>query len=220
MKNRHTKRGLVADLPKAKKALGQNWLTDERCLMAIVSSLDLCSRNVLEIGPGTGLLSAKIVQKLPRELVSVELDTDMIALLKRSLHDGSMQVPAGVEWSVYHGDALEYTPLWSEYVIVANIPYYITSPLLFRYLAQIENPPQEMVILMQKEVGEKILQKHGSSRLAVTIAFCCHDIQKIIDVPSSAFVPAPKVDSVALKFTLKPGFDRALYSRLDGLLAL
>jgi len=97
----------------------------------------------------------------------------------------------------------------SPYSVIANIPYYITSPILFRFLHELENKPEEMVILMQKEVGEKILgaKNRRHSSLSLALEFSCETIGKICGVPKEYFIPAPKVDSIVLSFRRKKIYD-------------
>ena len=104
---------------------------------------------------------------------------------------------------------MKYTPELSFYSVIANIPYYITSPILFRFLHELENKPEEMVILMQKEVGDKILRKKGynNSYLSLALEFSCKNIEEICLVEKGNFIPAPKIDSNVLYFQKNPEYD-------------
>lgn len=108
---------------------------------------------------------------------------------------------------IIHKNILEFSPDKNPYSVIANIPYYITSPILFHFLyAENFFPPEEMVILMQKEVGEKILanpKKNHFSYLSLAMYQACEKIEPICLVPKNAFEPAPKVDSIVLRFTIK-----------------
>ncbi len=193
----------------AKKGLGQNFLVDEKALESIVSSADLQKTDhVIEVGPGTGYLTEKLLQKAGH-VTSVELDKQMCEILKERFGEdekftlvnedildsdvisearrrGSASAPSGVH----------------TYKVVANIPYYITSPLLKKFL-QSKTPPTLMVFLVQKEVAQKVTGKTGKS--LITIETQLFGKPEIVDiVPASSFYPAPKVDSAILKIEVYP----------------
>ena len=178
-----------------KKGLGQNFLVDENAMNQIISAADLKKGdNIIEVGPGTGLLTEHLFAKA-KKVVSVEYDPDMVKILKRRFGSvGNLQV--------VHSDALKYRIADAcfkdmGYKVVANIPYYITSPLIKHFL-QSEQRPRLMVILVQKEVAEKICGITGKSLITIeTQLFGKPEIVSI--VPSGSFYPAPKVDSAVLK---------------------
>lgn len=110
------------------------------------------------------------------------------------------------EISIYHQDVLSFIPQYESYSLVANIPYYITSPILFHFLYHVPQTPLEMVIMMQREVGEKILalsKKRHYSLLSLALYEACESIEAIRLVPRTAFRPAPKVESIVLRFRTK-----------------
>lgn len=128
--------------------------------------------------------------------------------------------------TLYHQDVLKFTPIYDDYSVIANIPYYITSPILFHFLyptlqdsnTQTYLPPQEMVIMMQEEVGEKILagraRKPHHSYLSLAMELACDDIEIVRSVGKESFDPTPKVDSIVLKFTVKSSHDREVEEKL------
>ena len=156
----------------------------------------------------------------PASLTLVELDTDMINILSERLEEDWSNFSSKIK--ILHQDVLKFSPTESQYSVIANIPYYITSPILFHFLyPYLENknfsPPEEMVILMQKEVGEKILEnfkKPKFSYLSLAMYEACEKIEKICLVPSTSFDPAPKVDSIVLKFSVKKNRDFSLEKKL------
>lgn len=179
----------------AKKSLGQNFLVDEKAFDKIIEVADLKpSDNIIEVGPGTGFLTERLIQKVSH-VTSVELDKDMVDLLK-----GRFEKVKNLD--LIQSDILNFriqdsgfriTP----YKVVANIPYYITSPLLKHFL-QSEHRPSSIVVLVQKEVAEKIVGKTGKSLITIeTQLFGRPEIVGI--VPAKSFYPAPKVDSAILK---------------------
>lgn len=98
-------------------------------------------------------------------------------------------------------DVLDYEPPFSNYQVIANIPYYITSPILDRFLYGASLRPEAMVILMQKEVAERIIAKDGKeSGLSLFCKNACSKIEHVANVPAGCFRPAPKVDSAVLRF--------------------
>lgn len=139
---------------KAKKSLGQNFLIDEETLFDISSSTRITGKNIIEVGPGYGALTEYIIRENPHVLTLVELDRDMIRILDDRLKNEWKNVSIFIE----NQDVLQFVPKEENYSVIANIPYYITSPILFRFLYDLPNPPDEMTIMMQKEVGEKILE--------------------------------------------------------------
>ncbi|MFA5917371.1 MAG: rRNA adenine dimethyltransferase family protein [Candidatus Gracilibacteria bacterium] len=178
---------------KAKKSLGQNFLVDENILDTIAITLDITGKNVLEIGPGYGSLTEKLLLQKPKSLHLVELDKNMIEILKDRVNNGEFKLQ-GTDFQIFNEDVLKFDvkfekpchcesneaiqkTLLSEkngllhtsqgqnsknYYLIANIPYYITSPILQKFLYNIENKPEKMLILMQKDVGDKILAGQNS----------------------------------------------------------
>ena len=188
----------------AKKKLGQNFLTDENKLQIIAQAYPLAGQNVIEVWPGYGALTEYILQEHPTSLDLVELDRDMIAILEDRL-DPASTYPLVAEWStvqILHKDVLKLEQIPEKSIIVANIPYYITSPILTHFLMHLHSHVDAMVIMMQREVAEKILAKKWKhSYLSISCHLFCREILLVTNVPASSFVPAPKVDSSVLLFT-------------------
>ncbi len=188
----------------AKKKLGQNFLTDENKLQIIAQAYPLAGKNVIEVWPGYGALTEYILQEHPTSLDLVELDRDMIAILEDRL-DPASAYPLVTEWStvqILHKDVLKLEQIPEKSIIVANIPYYITSPILTHFLMHLHSHVDAMVIMMQREVAEKILAKKWKhSYLSISCHLFCSEISLVTNVPASSFVPAPKVDSSVLLFT-------------------
>ena len=188
----------------AKKKLGQNFLTDENKLQIIAQAYPLAGQNVIEVWPGYGALTEYILQEHPTSLDLVELDQDMITILEDRL-DPASAYPLMTEWStvqILHKDVLKLEQIPEKSIIVANIPYYITSPILTHFLMHLHSHVDAMVIMMQREVAEKILAKKWKhSYLSISCHLFCREISLVTNVPASSFVPAPKVDSSVLLFT-------------------
>ncbi|OYV74020.1 MAG: ribosomal RNA small subunit methyltransferase A [Gemmatimonadetes bacterium 21-71-4] len=187
-------------LPPVRKSLGQHFLHDARALDRIVAALELTgAETVLEIGPGRGALTDRLVP-LARRLVLIEYDRALAALLRQRY--AAMPSVEVVEADVLATDfgALAGGP----FVLVGNVPYYITTPILFHAL---ERPrPDRVVYLVQREVAERIVAAPGSriyGALSVNIqAVATPEI--VARVPAGAFRPAPKVDSAIIRVVPRP----------------
>lgn len=205
---------------RAKKSLWQNFLIDEEILFQITSATHVHEKNIIEVGPWYGALTDFLIEQKPNTLTLVELDPDMIEILQER-HKAHW---SDFWWNIniIHQDILKFSPPQTPYSVIANIPYYITSPILFHFLypfleKNTFSSPEEMVILMQKEVGEKILEnikKPKFSYLSLTMHQACDVIEPICVVPNSAFDPVPKVDSIVLKFSIKKERDFILEKQL------
>lgn len=185
-----------------KRSLGQNFLVDENYLDRIVEAAELTQADaVLEIGPGLGGLTQRLVAQAGR-VVAVEIDERLIDLLRTRFADRP-------HFSVVQADILQVQPaaFFAEdsgpYKVVANLPYYITSAVL-RHLLEASQPPRSAVVMVQKEVAERICAAPGNlSLLAVSVQF--YAAPKIVQhVPAGAFYPRPKVDSAVLHLTVYP----------------
>lgn len=186
---------------KAKKHLGQNFLQDLGVLSKIIEASELTPEDtVVEIGPGRGFLTDELVNKAGK-VIAVELDEDLIPGLKAGFFKQK-------NFTLLHQDALSYDPPKEPYKLIANIPYYITSPILNHFLVEQfgggkvpggGNPPTLMVLMVQKEVAEKILakkEKHSVLSLQVRLF---GDPELVCIVHKHAFRPVPQVDSAVIK---------------------
>lgn len=174
--------------PVPKKALGQHWLTDPATLEFIAEAGQLSSNDtVLEIGPGPGSLTEVLVKKVG-QVVAVEYDQQLAADLPKN-------VPASNLTVIYH-DILTFnlSQLPAGYKVIANIPYYLTSKLL-RVLSEAKNPPSTIVLLIQKEVAERVAAKPGSLSLLGVSVQLYYQAHLGMVVPATLFSPPPKVDS-------------------------
>jgi len=180
---------------KAKKHLGQNFLHDEGVLKDIVEAGELSGADtVIEIGPGKGALTRELIPKAGK-VIAVEMDEDLIFPLK-------LEFVTEKNFQLIHGNALTFTPPEGAYKVIANIPYYITSPLLNHFLKEqfLEgNPPVLLVLMVQKEVAEKIVAKDGKHSLLSLEVQLFSDVELVRTVPASAFHPRPEVDSAVIK---------------------
>lgn len=178
----------------AHKGLGQNFLQDPAALETIVSAAGLQPEdNVLEIGPGLGSLT-RYLAVAAREVVAVELDKNLLAPLKTVL------VPyANVR--VVAGDILELSPkdlaLAQDYLVVANVPYYITSAVI-RHLLENEPKPRRVVLTVQNEVAKRVCARPGDMNLLALSVQVYGKPHIAAHIPAGAFFPVPRVDSAVL----------------------
>lgn len=188
------KQSMQIKTTKAKKHYGQNFLTNTEVLTKIFQAAEITEQdNVLEIGPGTGNLTQLLAEACPNYL-GLEVDLSLEKHLK--------------DFNVSFMDALEFrVDLHHQgYKLIANIPYYITSPILNHYLMQpsIHQTiiPERMILMVQKEVAEKICNPKKTSYLQTSIQTVA-DTEYLFTVPAKDFDPAPKVDSAVIKITPK-----------------
>lgn len=189
---------------KAKKSLGQNFLINEDVLDEITQITPITGSNILEIGPWFGALTQKLIQNQPSALTLVELDDLMVEILQDRIAQNDLDV-SHIQFEIIHKDILKVEPSFTDYKVIANIPYYITSPILYKFLYEVKNKPENMIILMQKEVWERIVNKK-SSVLSLFVQKKCTVSEKIF-VPRNFFSPPPKVDSSVLFFQIHDVFD-------------
>lgn len=188
----------------ALKSFGQNFLVSQSVLDKIIETAQLTPKDtVVEIGPGLGVLTFELAKKVSR-VIAIEKDRKMAEILQKNLIQNNI---SNVE--VINEDALKYKPLATNYKLVANLPYNVATAVIMSFL-EAENPPQQIVVMAQKEVAQRIIAKPPKmNKLAI---FCqLYSTPKIISyVPPTAFYPKPKVDSAILQLALKPpsGFDR------------
>ncbi|MDO8577291.1 MAG: 16S rRNA (adenine(1518)-N(6)/adenine(1519)-N(6))-dimethyltransferase RsmA [Candidatus Wildermuthbacteria bacterium] len=186
-----------------KKGLGQNFLVAKGILQKIIDAASLKKKDiVLEVGPGLGVLTKALAEKAKR-VVAVEKDPRMVDILLGTV---AKEHPNA---EIIEGDILSLIrlnfsklSLTKEYKVVANLPYYITSPIIRMFL-EAKVQPKVMVLMVQKEVAQRICAKPPEmSLLAVSVqAYAKPEIISI--VPKNAFWPQPKVDSAIVKITPK-----------------
>jgi 16S rRNA (adenine1518-N6/adenine1519-N6)-dimethyltransferase len=183
---------------RPKKSLGQHWLVSERVLAGILDAAEpLGGRLVVEVGPGTGMLTRGLLERGAR-VIAVEKDEELAARLE-----------AGERLRVVAGDILETNLrefVAEPYAVVANIPYYL-SGRLFRYFFEQAPRPGAMVLLVQQEVAERLTAGPGEMSL-LGLAAQLHALPELLfEVPPSAFRPAPRVSSAVVRLRL---FDEPL----------
>ena len=199
---------------RARKGLGQHFLVDDEALRKIIDSADLSPDDIIvEVGPGLGVLTRELAPRVKR-VIAVELDDRLAAMLKESMTSCE-------NVTVINDDILKISPAELlekeqviDYKVVANLPYYITSPVL-RHFLETSARPKIMVVMVQKEVAEVIAARPGQmSLLSVSVQF--YGEPEIVSfVPADSFYPAPEVDSAILRIVV-PDSPRVVVSNEEG----
>lgn len=187
------------------KQLGQNFLVSEGVFKKIVESADLRKTDtVLEIGPGFGVLTAELARKSAKVL-AVEKDRKMcVALLDNLKERGikNVQLAEGDILKLNVSELIKNCSLpTARYKLIANIPYYITSPVIRKFLEKEEIKPELIVLLVQKEVARRICAKPAKMSLLAISVQLFGNVKIEFYVPAGAFYPKPKVDSAVIKIT-------------------
>lgn len=181
---------------RAKKALGQHFLTDQGIAMTIVDSLGAGGvRNVLEIGPGMGVLTQYLLKRDDIDLKLVELDGESVEYLLTHF--------PGMQGKLYEMDYLKldaHLLFPGEYRVIGNFPYNISSQIFFKILED-KDRVTEVVCMIQKEVADRIAEKPGTKTYGIlsVLLQAWYDIDYIISVGSGAFCPPPKVQSAVIR---------------------
>lgn len=195
-----------------RKRFGQNFLVDEGVIAGIVTTIAPDPEdNLVEIGPGLGALTTPLLDRLAR-LQVVEIDRDLIARLRE-------RYPAD-RLVIHEGDVLrfDFAALGDKLRIAGNLPYNISTPLLFRF-AEFAGCIRDVHVMLQREVVERMVAAPGDSefsRLSVMLQYR-FDMENLFDVPANAFDPAPKVESAVVRLTPlsplpHPARDEAVFS--------
>lgn len=204
---------------KFSKSLGQNFLIDGNIVRRISEIADITDKDyVLEIGPGIGTLTEELAFNA-KKVVAVEIDEKLLPIL-----DETLQAHDNVE--IIHGDILnmDIIKIIDENMdggpikVVANLPYYVTTPIIAKLLEE-ESNIHSIVVMVQKEVGERIVASPGSKQygsLSVFVNFYTYP-EIGMKVPKTVFMPQPKVDSVIIKLKMKeklPKVDREVFFKV------
>jgi 16S rRNA (adenine1518-N6/adenine1519-N6)-dimethyltransferase len=183
---------------RLKKSLGQNYLIDSGALRRIIKAAEISKdEDVLEIGPGLGSLT-RLLAAGARRVVAVEIDGAMLPPLRKILNSFD-------NVRIVEGDILDFDPAQlmevSGYLVVANIPYYITSAIV-RHLVEASTKPSRMILTVQREVAQRICAGPGGMSLLSLSVQVYGEPSIIARVPAGSFYPAPKVDSAVVRIDL------------------
>ena len=185
---------------KAKKKLGQNFLINKDIIDEIVEKSGITKDDVvLEIGPGLGTLTKELIKSTKR-VIAVELDEDMVDILQKRFNEDNLEI---VNEDILKVDIFEYTKMYGPIKVVANLPYYITTPIVMKLLES-GYDITSITVMVQKEVGERICSTSDDrENSAITIGISYYaKASIIINVPKENFLPSPEVDSVVIKLDI------------------
>lgn len=187
-----------------KKSLGQNFLKDSNITEGIVNSVDYKDNNlVIEIGPGAGALTKKLLKKVDNAIL-YEIDTRLEDILKDELREFD-------NYELIFGDFLDRNVVddlekynYDNLYVVANLPYYATTPIISKIIED-GIPVREIVIMIQKEVADRLSADIGTKEYGQLTVFLNYffDIKKVFNVSKNCFVPRPNVDSAVIKMIRK-----------------
>jgi 16S rRNA (adenine1518-N6/adenine1519-N6)-dimethyltransferase len=194
---------------KTKKQFGQHWLRNEQVLDRIIAAAKIAPTDrILEIGPGTGILTRRLIPAASA-VVAVEIDRDLCALLVKKLGNVDNFLLLENDFLSLDVDSVltDFPKFQNANKVVANIPYNITGPILEKLLGNIvhpnERPFDSIVLLVQKEVGDRLYAKPSTKAfgaLSIRVQYLAH-CELICPVPARDFSPPPKVDSAVIRLT-------------------
>ncbi len=187
-----------------KKKFGQNFLIDENTLDLIVDNAQVnCNDYILEIGPGVGSLTQRLCH-LGKEVVAFEIDNSLVKILETEIKADNFRLVHDDFMKVNLEEMLDENRV---YKVVANLPYYITTPILFKLIEE-KVQISSMYVMMQKEVGERLSARQNTKQYnALTVIMqTFYDVQIVQEILRNSFMPAPNVDSVVVELKKK---DRA-----------
>jgi 16S rRNA (adenine1518-N6/adenine1519-N6)-dimethyltransferase len=194
---------------KTKKQFGQHWLRNEQVLDRIIAAAKIAPTDrILEIGPGTGILTRRLIPAASA-VVAVEIDRDLCALLVKKLGNVDNFLLLENDFLSLDVDSVlnDFPKFQNANKVVANIPYNITGPILEKLLGNIVRPNQKpfdsIVLLVQKEVGDRLYAKPSTKAfgaLSIRVQYLAH-CELICPVPARDFSPPPKVDSAVIRLT-------------------
>ncbi len=188
-----------------KKSLGQNFLIDQNILNIIANLGDITPNDiVLEVGPGTGNLTEKIIKKRPKKIVVIEKDKNLSIILKKKFYN---------DIEIINDNILNYNQdiFYNKKIIIfGNLPYNISTQILTSWIKinNLSNFCKKFILMFQKEVADRILAEHNSKnygRLSIISSWKL-DIKKVIDINPGSFFPSPKVKSTLLIFKPKVNY--------------
>tara|TARA_B100001939_G_scaffold221858_1_gene190915 strand:+ start:579 stop:1364 length:786 start_codon:yes stop_codon:yes gene_type:complete len=191
-------------LIKAKKSLGQNFLTDRAILEKITSIVPIKDRYILEVGPGTGNLTSFILKKAPRKLIVVEKDN----YLAQNLEETFLYKLSVINKDILEIDETKLSK--NKMTVFGNLPYNISTEILSRWITNFKEIFwfDHLILMFQKEVADRIIAKYNTSaygRLSI-LANWRLNIKKICDISPESFSPKPKIQSTLIHFTPKKNF--------------
>lgn len=181
---------------RAKKSLGQNFLRSKKALDSIIEAGDIKNTDtILEIGPGEGILTKRLLEKAGH-VVAIEKDNRLISGLRAQF----VQEISDRKLELIEADILSYKLQVTNYKLIANIPYYVTGEIIRKFLES-ENQPEKIVLLLQKEVAQRIVARDKKESILSLSVKIYGEPRYVATVQKESFSPKPKVDSAILSIS-------------------
>jgi len=187
---------------RPKKFLGQHFLKDRNIAQKIVNALSLEGDHeiIIEVGPGTGILTTYLLEQKRENLILIEIDRESVSYLRKNFNAENLTILEGDFLKMDLKDITE-----KELVIIGNFPYNISSQILFKILDH-RKQVKEVVGMLQKEVAERICASHGNKTYGIlsVLIGAYYTAEILFNVPPTVFTPQPKVDSAVMRLNRKP----------------
>ena len=188
-----------------KKSLGQNFLKDENIVKKILSTTKINNQNIIEVGPGYGVLTKSIINFNPKNLIIIEKDNDLYKYLKKKFNN--------LKITILNEDITNYNfSNIKKFKIISNLPYNISSKFLFKNLRLSKNI-SEIICMIQSELAEKYNYSNGKMNKFKFLTQYCSKYEIKFNVSPNVFYPKPKVNSKVVKFLIKN--QKINYKKLD-----
>ena len=190
---------------KPKKSLGQNFLTDNNIIEKIASITEIKNKNILEVGPGTGNLTSFLLKKKPKKFFALEKDKALYSLLISKFQN---------KIEIKNIDVLKidlHNISKKKLIVFGNLPYNVSTEIICNWIISLKKEPwfDELILMFQKEVAERIVAKENTSNYGRLSILCKWrlNIKKVFDISPNCFFPKPKIESSVLHFTLKNNYE-------------
>lgn len=190
------------------KQFGQNFITDQNLLRAIVDDAKITKDDVVvEIGPGAGTLTKEIAKKA-KEVYSFEIDNNLAPILNETLQDCPNSTVIFKDFQKVDDEQLNQILNNREYKVVANLPYYITTPIIMKFIES-AYPPKSITVMVQKEVAERLKSNAVTSEIgAISLSIALYgDVEMTRVVSRKMFMPEPNVDSAVIRIDMQDKYD-------------
>ena len=190
------------------KQFGQNFITDQNLLRAIVDDAKITKDDVVvEIGPGAGTLTKEIAKKA-KEVYSFEIDNNLAPILNETLQDCPNSTVIFKDFQKVDDEQLNQILNNREYKVVANLPYYITTPIIMKFIES-AYPPKSITVMVQKEVAERLKSNALTSEIgAISLSIALYgDVEMTRVVSRKMFMPEPNVDSAVIRIDMQNKYD-------------
>lgn len=190
------------------KQFGQNFITDQNLLRAIVDDAKITKDDVVvEIGPGAGTLTREIAKKA-KEVYSFEIDNNLAPILNETLQDCPNSTVIFKDFQKVDDEQLNQILNNREYKVVANLPYYITTPIIMKFIES-TYPPKSITVMVQKEVAERLKSNAVTSEIgAISLSIALYgDVEMTRVVSRKMFMPEPNVDSAVIRIDMQNKYD-------------